>query len=70
MVPADGIHFWMWVVTVATAVIGGVLSVAGTMLQRREAAAGARNRIGFRVMLASYGFMTASVLMFATRGLL
>lgn len=68
---SDGdVHFWLWVVTVATAVIGGVLSVVGTLLQRKEAAGGSDRGVGFRVMLVSYGFMTASMVVFAARGLL
>jgi len=70
MVPDGGIHFWLWVVTVAAAVIGGVLAVVGAALQKKEDTAGARNDIGHRVMLASYGFMTASMLVFAARGFL
>ena len=66
--PDGGIHFWLWVVTVTTAVIGGILGVVGMALQKKEAAAGARKGIGFHVMLASYGFMTASILVFAARG--
>ena len=67
--PDGGIHFWLWVVTVATAVIGGILGFVGAALQKKEAAGGARKGIGFKVMLASYGFMTASMLVFAARGL-
>jgi hypothetical protein len=70
MVPDTDVHFWLWLVTVASAVIGGVLSIVGTMLQRKEAASGAENGVGFRVVLLSYGFMTASMIVFAARGML
>ena len=70
MVPDDDVHFWLWIATVATAVIGGVLAVLGTALKRRESAARARDGLGFRMMLASYAFMTASMLAFAARGFL
>lgn len=68
MVPDGGVHFWLWVVTVGTAVIGGILAVVGAALQKKESAAGAGRGIGHRVMFASYGFMTASMLVFAARG--
>lgn len=68
MVPEGGVHFWLWVVMVATAVMGGILAIAGAALEKKEAAAGARKGVGHRVMLASYGFMTASMLAFAARG--
>jgi hypothetical protein len=51
-------------------VIAGVLSVVGTVLQRKEAAGGSDRGFGFRVILVSYGFMTASMVVFAARGLL
>ncbi len=67
---ADDVHFWLWVITIATAVVGGALSLVGTVLQRKEAAVGSARGVGFRVLLVSYGFMTASMLVFAARGLL
>lgn len=70
MVPDGGVHFWLWVVMVATAVIGGILGIVGAALQKKETAASTRKGTGFRVMLASYGFMTASMLVFAARGFL
>jgi hypothetical protein len=70
MASDSDVHFWLWVVTVATAVIAGVLSVVGTVLQRKEAAGGSDRGFGFRVILVSYGFMTASMVVFAARGLL
>lgn len=70
MLPDDDVHFWLWIVTVAAAVIGGVLAVLGTALKRRESAARTRGGLGFRLMLASYTFMTVSMLVFAARGLL
>lgn len=70
MVPDTDVHFWLWLVTVATAVTGGVLSIVGTVLQRKEAAGGSDRGFGFRVMLVSYGFMTASMIVFAARGML
>lgn len=68
--PDDEVHFWLWIATVAAAVIGGVLAALGTALKRKESAAGAPGGLGFRLMLASYAFMTASMLVFAARGFL
>lgn len=66
----DELHFWLWVATVASAVIGGLLSMLGTALERRECAPGARGGLGFRLVLGGYTFMTASMLVFIARGFL
>jgi hypothetical protein len=70
MVPQDDMHFWLWAITVATAVAGGLLAVWGSSLQRRRAATERDRGAGFRVMLASYALMTLSMLLFAARGFL
>jgi hypothetical protein len=70
MVPQDDMHFWLWVITVATAVAGGLLALWGSSLQRRQAATESDRGAGFRVMLASYVFMTLSMVTFAARGFL
>ena len=63
MVPDDDVHFWLWIATLAAALIGGVLAVVGTALKHR-------GDLATRLMLASYAFMTASMVVFAARGLL
>jgi len=63
MVLGDSVQFWLWVTTVAAAVMGGVLAVLGTALKHRA-------ELGNRLVLASYAFMTASMLVFAARGFL
>ncbi len=70
ILPDDNIQFWLWTIMVGSAVVGGLLSVWGTALQRARAATGEHNGAGHRLMLASYGFMTVSMLIFAVRGLI
>lgn len=69
MVPGQ-LDFWLWIVMVVTAVIGGILAVWGNALQRRNPGAGKVPGMGYRLTIASYGFMTASMLVFALRGFL
>lgn len=66
MAPQDGLRFWLWVLTVATAVAAGLLAVGATLRRRAVGRPGA----GSRMMLASYACMSASMLLFAARGLL
>ena len=70
IVPDDNVHFWLWTIMVVTALVGGLLSVLATALQRAQAAAGEHDGAGYRLMLASYAFMTVSMLAFAVRGFL
>lgn len=61
-------HFWLWLLTVATAVAGGALSIWGTSLQRREASHSGSGRTGYRVVMASYVLMSISIGVFVIRG--
>ena len=61
-------HFWLWMFTVATAVVGGALSLWGAALQRRAAGDPAARRKGDRFVMASYVLMSASIATFVVRG--
>ena len=59
----------LWWVMLTTAIIAALLSIAATVLDRRQAAWPTR-RQRFLMHMACYGFLTVSVLAFVARGLL
>lgn len=65
----DQVQFWLWVLTVATAVAGGVLSVLASRMQRNAAANEERGSRAWRLMMGSYVLMSVSILFFVVRGL-
>lgn len=65
----DQLDFWLWILTVGTAVAGGVLSIWGTSRQRKDVAAGKPDRPGHRMVMGSYVLMSISIAFFAIRGL-
>ena len=60
----------LWLLTVGTAVAGGVLSLWGTARQRKDLAAGTPRGLGYRLMMSSYVLMSVSISIFVVRGLL
>ena len=59
----------LWWVMLASGAFAAALSIATTMLDRRKAA-WPTHRQRFQMHLASYGFLTISILAFILRGLL
>ena len=59
----------LWWVMLTAAVTAAVLSIAATMLDRRKSDWPTRQQ-QFRMHIASYCFLTISILAFAMRGLL
>lgn len=62
----EALRFWM----IATAVMGGILSIAGEVVSRSRNPALGPGRAAFALHLGSYIFMSVSILLFAARGLL
>lgn len=67
---ASGGQFYLWILTVAMAVIGGILSLWGAAVQKKEAATGIPKDKAYRIVIASYICMSASMFVFALRGFL
>jgi hypothetical protein len=59
----------LWWVMLTSAVIGAMLSITATMLDWRKSDWPARQQ-RFRMHIASYCFLTVSILAFVMRGLL
>jgi hypothetical protein len=59
----------LWWIMLTSAVIGAMLSIMATMLDRRKSDWPTRQQ-RFRMHIASYCFLTFSILAFVMRGLL